>query len=83
MRPVMVTTFVIVASGAVRVFDLVIALTQGGPGISSQVPSMYIYQGLFVGALAQGTAASTMLLLATAIILIPWIIVEFGKKGRA
>jgi glucose/mannose transport system permease protein len=83
MRPVMITIFVIVASGSVRVYDLVLALTQGGPGNSSQVPSMYIYEKLFVGALAQGTAASSVLLLATAIILIPWIIVEFGKKNRA
>ena len=82
MRPVMITIFVIVASGSVRVYDLVLALTQGGPGNSSQVPSMYIYEKLFVGALAQGTAASSILLLATAIILIPWIVVEFGKKNR-
>ena len=80
MRPVLITTFVIVASGAVRIYDLVVGLTQGGPGMSSQVPSMYIYEKLFVGGLAQGTAASSMLLLATAIILIPWIAVEFGKK---
>ena len=83
MRPVLITTFVIVASGAVRVYDLVVALTQGGPGLSSQVPSMYVYEGMFVGALAQGTAASSIMLLATAIILIPWVIVEFGKKKQA
>ena len=82
MRPVLITTFVIVASGAVRIYDLVVALTQGGPGLSSVVPSMYIYEGLFVGALAQGTAASSTLLLATAIILIPWVMIEFGKKDR-
>ena len=41
-----------------------------------------IYAGVIPGALAQGTAASTVLLLATAVILIPWIIVEFGKKSR-
>ena len=82
MRPVLVTTFVIVASGAVRIYDLVVGLTQGGPGLSSQVPSMYIYEKLFVGALAQGTAAASTLLLATAVILIPWIMVEFGKKDR-
>ncbi len=83
MRPVLVTTFVIVASGAVRVYDLVVALTQGGPGLSSQVPTIYVYETMFVGALAQGTAASSIMLLATAIILIPWVIVEFGKKKQA
>lgn len=82
MRPVLITTFVIVASGAVRVYDLVVALTQGGPGLSSQVPAIYVYENMFVGALSQGTAASTIMLLATAIILIPWIVVEFGKKKQ-
>ena len=82
MRPVLITTLVIVASGAVRVYDLVVALTQGGPGLSSQVPSMYIIEGMFVGALAQGTAAASTLLVASGVILIPWIIVEFGKKSR-
>jgi len=79
MRPVLITTFVIVASSAVRIFDLVVALTQGGPGLSSEVPSKYVYEFMFVGNLAQGLAASTMMLLTTAIILIPWIWVEFGK----
>jgi glucose/mannose transport system permease protein len=82
MRPVLITTFVIVASGAVRVYDLVVALTQGGPGLSSQVPTIYVYETMFVGALAQGTAASSIMLLATAIILIPWVMVEFGKRQQ-
>ena len=35
MRPVFVTTLVLIASGIVRVFDLVVAQTSGGPGIAS------------------------------------------------
>ncbi|MFN0190387.1 MAG: carbohydrate ABC transporter permease [Aestuariivirga sp.] len=83
MRPVLITTFVIVASGAVRTYDLVVALTQGGPGQSSQLPTLYVYETMFVGALAQGTAASSVMLLATAVILIPWIWVEFVRKKQA
>lgn len=83
MRPVLVTTFVIVASGAVRTYDLVVALTQGGPGQSSQLPTIYVYETMFVGALSQGTAASSVMLLATAVILIPWIWVEFVRKNQA
>jgi glucose/mannose transport system permease protein len=83
LKPVLVTTFVIVASGAVRTYDLVVALTQGGPGLSSQLPTLYVYETMFVGALAQGTAASSVMLLATAVILIPWIWVEFVKKRTA
>lgn len=81
MKPVMVTTFVIVASGAVRIYDLVVALTDGGPGISSDVPTRYIYQN-FSANLGQSLSASTVLLLAMAIVLIPWIRMEFGKKSQ-
>ena len=81
MKPVLVTTFVIVASGAVRIYDLVVALTDGGPGISSDVPSRYIYQNISAN-LGQALSASTIMLLAMAIILIPWIRMEFGKKSQ-
>jgi len=68
----------------VRVFDLVLALTQGGPGISSQVPAMYVLEKEFNGNLAGGFAASTMMLGMTCIVLVPWVYVEFirGKGQR-
>ncbi len=81
MKPVLVTTFVFVASGAIRIYDLVLATTDGGPGVSSDVPSRYIYQN-FTANLGQSLAASTVMLLSMALILIPWIKMEFGKKGQ-
>ncbi len=81
MKPVLVTTFVIVSSGAVRIYDLVVATTDGGPGISSDVPSRYIYQN-FSANLGQSLSASTVLLVAMAIVLIPWMRMEFGKKSQ-
>ena len=80
MKPVLVTTFVIVASGSVRIYDLVVALTDGGPGISSDVPSRFIYQN-FSANLGQSLAASTIMLFCMAVVLIPWIRMEFGKKS--
>jgi glucose/mannose transport system permease protein len=82
MRPVLVTTFVIVASGCVRIYDLVVALTDGGPGISTTVPAQYVYKYLFSGNIGQGLAASTVMLLASAVILIPWVYVEFVKSKQ-
>ncbi len=84
MRPVLITTFVIVAAGSVRLYDLVVALTDGGPGISTTVPAQYVYKYLFSGNIGQGLAAATVMLMATAVILIPWVYVEFvkGKQQR-
>jgi glucose/mannose transport system permease protein len=82
MRAVFVTTLVIVASGIVRLYDLVVAMTNGGPeGNASQVPAMYVYDYMFQAQnLGQGFAASTMMLLSVLIVLIPWAYLEFGGK---
>lgn len=83
MRPVFITTLVIIASGIVRVYDLVVAQTSGGPGVASEVPAKYVYDYMFQGQnLGQGFAASTMMLLAVAVVLIPWAYLEFGSKNR-
>ncbi|MDR7126898.1 sugar ABC transporter permease [Pseudotabrizicola sp. 4114] len=81
MRPVFITTLVIVAAGIIKLYDLVVAQTSGGPGTSSQVPAMYVYDYMFQAQnLGQGFAASTMMLLTVLIVLIPWAYLEFGGK---
>jgi glucose/mannose transport system permease protein len=80
MRPVFITAFVLFAAGAVRTYDLVVAMTGGGPGLSSQFPTVYVYEFMFVSNLAQGLAASAVLLIAVAIFVVPWAFYEFGKK---
>jgi glucose/mannose transport system permease protein len=83
MRGVLVTAVVIIGSGIVRLYDLVVALTNGGPGISSEVPAKYVYDYMFGGGnIGQGLAASTMMLLTVLIIMVPWAYLEFGGKGR-
>ena len=80
MRPVFVTAVVIVAAGIVRTYDLVVAMTGGGPGLSSQFPTIYVYEYMFVSNLAQGLAASTVMLVTVAIIVVPWAFFEFGRR---
>ena len=64
MRPVFITTLVIVTTGIVKVFDLIVAQTGGGPGIATEVPAKYVYDLMFQAQnLGQGFAASTMMLL--------------------
>lgn len=83
MRPVFITALVIIASGIVKVYDLVVAQTSGGPGIASEVPAKYVYDYMFQAQnLGQGFAASTMMLVTVAIIIIPWAYLEFGGRKR-
>jgi len=83
MRPVFITTLVIIASGIVRLYDLVVAQTSGGPGGASEVPAKYVYDYMFLAQnLGQGFAASTMMLLSVIIIVVPWAYLEFGGRKR-
>jgi glucose/mannose transport system permease protein len=83
MRPVFVTALVLIAAGIIKLYDLVVAQTSGGPGLSSQVPAMYVYDYMFKAQnLGQGFAASTMMLLSVVIILIPYIYLQFKGTSR-
>lgn len=85
MRPTFVTALVLISAGIIKVYDLVVAQTNGGPGIASEVPAKYVYDAMFRSQnLGQGFAASTMMLLSVLVVLIPWAYLEFGgrKNGK-
>jgi glucose/mannose transport system permease protein len=83
MRPVFITALVLIASGIVKVYDLIVAQTKGGPGIASEVPAKYVMDAMFSKQnLGQGFAASTMMLVSVLIILIPYAYLEFGGRRR-
>lgn len=83
MRPVFITALVLIASGIIKLYDLVVAQTGGGPGLASEVPAKYVIQYMFRAQnLGQGFAASTMMLCSVVIILIPWAYLEFGGRKR-
>jgi glucose/mannose transport system permease protein len=81
MRPVFVTALVIISAGIIKVYDLVVAQTSGGPGIASEIPAKYVIDKMFGSQnLGLGFAASTMMLLSVLVVLIPWAYLEFGGK---
>ena len=83
MRPVFITTLVIVTTGIVKVFDLIVAQTGCGPGIATEVPAKYVYDLMFQAQnLGQGFAASTMMLLTVMLVVIPWAMLEFGGSKK-
>lgn len=83
MRPVFITTLVLITAGIIKLYDLVVAQTGGGPGFATEVPAKYVYDMMFQAQnLGQGFAASTMMLVSVVIIVIPWAYLEFGGKRR-
>ena len=83
MRGAIITAVVLVATSIIKVFDLIVAQTQGGPGLATEVPAKYVMDMMFRNQnLGQGFAASTMMLLFVLIILVPWTVYEYRERRR-
>jgi glucose/mannose transport system permease protein len=73
IRPIFVAVAVVMLQFAIKTFDLVVALTQGGPGISTTFPAIYVYDLMFQrGQIGEGAAAAIMMLAALAVVLVPY-----------
>lgn len=77
LRPVFFSVLLILAHIAIKSFDLVMALTAGGPGTSSDVPAIFMYQFSFArGQLGLGAASAMMMLATVMAVLVPLMYLE-------
>jgi glucose/mannose transport system permease protein len=83
LRPVFFSTLMILSHIAIKSFDLVMALTGGGPGFSSDVPATFMYAMAFTrGQMGVGAASSMMMLATVAALVVPYLYSELrGKKN--
>lgn len=85
--PITVTVVVIQLQFAITTFDLVRALTGGGPGIATLLPALVVYDFMFQrGLLGRGAAAAVLMLLTLLAVLLPyaaWRHVQARKTARA
>jgi glucose/mannose transport system permease protein len=71
--PIIVSVLVILLQLAIKTYDLVRALTAGGPGIATTLPTIVIYDYMFQRSLmGAGSAAAVMLLLSLLVIIVPY-----------
>lgn len=83
--PIFVAVFVILLQSAIKAFDLVRALTGGGPGISSTLPTLVVYDFMFQRSeLGRGSAAAVLMLLTLAVVLVPYgLYMRWRQKKQA
>lgn len=84
LRPVIVTAMVLLGISVVKAYDLIVALTGGGPGFATDLPGKFIMDFLFQRAnLGLASAAATIVLLISAAVVAPWLyFTYFRKSGR-
>lgn len=83
LRPVFLSAFMILAHIAVKSFDLVMALTSGGPGFATDLPSIFMYQhGFTRGQLGLGAASAMMMLFTACAVVMPLLYSELRRERR-
>lgn len=81
LRPVFFSAVMILAHIAIKSFDLVAAMTAGGPGYSSDLPAMFMYSFTFSrGQMGMGSASAILMLGAILAILVPYLYSELRTK---
>jgi glucose/mannose transport system permease protein len=83
LRPVFFSALIILAHIAIKSFDLVMALTGGGPGFSSDLPATFMYTFAFNrNQIGLGAASAMMMLMTVVAIIVPLIYSETRRHRR-
>ena len=81
LRPVLFSTIMVISHLAIKSFDLVVALTNGGPGYSTDVPATFMYAMSFTrGQIGLGAASATVMLMTIAALVVPYLYSELRSK---
>lgn len=81
LRPVFFSTLMIVSHLAIKSFDLVMALTAGGPGFATDLPATFMYAHAFTrGQIGLGAASAMIMLATVAAIVVPYLYSELRSK---
>lgn len=81
LRPVIFSAVMILAHIAIKSFDLVVALTGGGPGYATDLPATFMYTHAFNRAqIGLGSASAILMLGGVLAILIPYLYSELRSR---
>jgi len=83
MRPVFLSAFVVLAHLAIKSYDLVVALTGGGPGQATELPATFMYSYTFTrNQMGIGASSAVIMLIMIFSIIIPYLYSELRGGPR-
>jgi len=82
MAPIFLSAFIVLAHLAIKSFDLVIALTGGGPGYATDLPATYMYTMAFSrGDIGQAASSAIIMMLVVFAVVVPYLYSELRNKN--
>ena len=81
MRATFLSAFIVLAHLAIKSFDLIVVLTRGGPGYSTDMPATFMYAMAFSrGRIGLAAASATIMIITVMAIIIPYLYSELRSK---
>jgi glucose/mannose transport system permease protein len=81
LRPAFLSAFVILFHLAIKSYDLVIALTGGGPGRATELPATFMYSYTFTrNQMGIGASSAVIMLMTIAAIMVPYLYAELKER---
>ncbi|MCD9146306.1 carbohydrate ABC transporter permease [Pseudophaeobacter flagellatus] len=81
MAPIFLSAFIVLAHLAIKSFDLVVALTGGGPGYATDLPATYMYAMAFSrGDIGQAASSAMVMMAVVFAIVVPYLYSELRAK---
>ncbi|GAA2829506.1 carbohydrate ABC transporter membrane protein 1 (CUT1 family) [Aminobacter aminovorans] len=83
MRPVFLSAFVVLAHLAIKSYDLVVAMTDGGPGTATWTPALFMQKFTFGrNEMGMGAASAIIMMMMIFTIIVPYLYSELGGKKK-
>jgi glucose/mannose transport system permease protein len=84
LRPVFLSAVIVLMHLAIKSYDLVIALTGGGPGNATELPSTFMYSYTFTrNQMGVGAASAVIMLMTIAAVIVPYLYSELKEPDHA
>jgi glucose/mannose transport system permease protein len=81
LKPITISTAIILLHVSLKIFDLVFAMSGVGPGFATDVPAIFVFEMMFKAARYNlGAAASIVMLVMSCVILIPYLVSTFRHR---
>ena len=81
LRPAFLSAFVILSHLSIKSYDLVIALTGGGPGRATELPATFMYSYTFTrNQMGIGASSAVIMLMTIAAIIVPYLYAELRER---
>ena len=81
LRPAFLSAFVILSHLAIKSYDLVVAMTDGGPGTSTWLPALFMYEYTFTrNQMGIGASSAVIMLMTIAAIMVPYLYAELREQ---